>query len=419
MTLAVFLLLAAYLLIQGISHGITLLNLRHMRRSGLSIPPELAGHIDEPTLQKAQAYETDKTRFSIVVSLFDSAGTVILIFGGLLAWYDGWIRSHSLTPIPEAILFAVLLYTAGELIGIPFSLYGAFRIEARHGFNTMTFRTWLLDFLKSLLIAMVLVSLITAVAFWLIQASPEQWWLWVWFFLLCFSLFIMYLAPYVIEPLFNKFEPVKDEKLGEAIVLLCARAGIRASRVQQMDASKRSRHSNAYFTGIGRVKRIVLYDTLLAQMTHDEILAVLAHEIGHWKKRHVFKSIVLMQLLSFVGLYAAYHLVQGNALSALFGLDVQTVLGKFMLLSFIGGMIMFPLHPVMLIWSRHNEREADRFSFELTGNSESMATSLIKLSKENLSNLHPHPFYVAMHYSHPPIVERVRTIRAFRREQTS
>jgi STE24 endopeptidase len=147
-------------------------------------------------------------------------------------------------------------------------------------------------------------------------------------------------------------------------------------------------------------------------MTHAEICAVLAHEIGHWKKRHVFKSIALMQGFSFAGLYAAHHLVQGDLLSRLFGADVQTLAGRFILLGFIGGLAMFPLRPLMLAWSRHNEREADRYSFALTGDRESMATSLIKLSKENLSNLHPHPLYVAMHYSHPPIVQRVETIRA-------
>jgi STE24 endopeptidase len=413
------LLLTAYLLLQFFSHGVTLLNLSHMRRSGVLIPAELSGFVDVETLHRAQTYETDKARFGIGASLFDTTVTVVFLFGGLMAWYDGWVRSFGLPFISEGLVFALLLSIAGECIDIPFSLYGTFRIEARHGFNTMTLRTWLLDFVKSLLISLVIMAFITAVALWLVQASPEHWWLWVWLFLLGFSLFVMYIAPYVIEPLFNKFEPVKDEVLAGEIIELCARAGIRASKVQQMDASKRSRHSNAYFTGIGRVKRIVLYDTLIAQMTHAEIVSVLAHEIGHWKKRHILKSLVLMQLFSFAGLYVAYQLVQGNALGQLFGMDVQTLMGKFVLLSFAVGIVMFPLKPLMLVWSRHNEREADRFSFELTGNSESMATSLIKLSKENLSNLYPHPLYVAMHYSHPPIVERVRTIRSFRQAQGS
>lgn len=407
------LLLASYIVVRLFGCATTLLNLRHMRRAGTLVPAELDGFVEQQTLIRAQAYESDKAKFGISASLFDSAATIIFLFGGLLSWYDGWIRSFQQPFITEGILFMLGLYLAGELIDIPFALYGAFRIEARHGFNTMTFRTWLLDFVKSTLISLVIMAFVAAVAFWLIGSSPLHWWFWVWLFLLCFSLFVMYIAPYVIEPLFNKFEPVKDEELAGKIVALCARAGIHAGKVQQMDASKRSRHSNAYFTGIGKVKRIVLFDTLIAQMTHAEICTVLAHEIGHWKKRHILKSIVLMQAFSFAGLYAAHHFVQGDLLGRLFGADVQTLVGRFILLGFIGGLVMFPLRPLMLAWSRRNEREADRFSFELTGDSESMATSLIKLSKENLSNLHPHPLYVAVHYSHPPIVERVKTIRAF------
>lgn len=417
-TTALFL-LVAYLFVQFFSQAVMLLNLRHMRSKGLLIPSELAGCVDPDTVRRTQAYEADKTRFGIGSSLFDVLVTVVFIFGGLLAWYDGWIRSFGLPFISEGIVFALLLSVAGECIDIPFSLYGAFRIEARHGFNTMTFRTWVLDFAKSLLLSLIIFACIIMVAFWLVQTSPEQWWLYVWLFLLGFSLFVMYVAPYVIEPLFNKFEPVRDEKLADEIRELCARAGIMAGKVQQMDASKRSRHSNAYFTGIGRVKRIVLYDTLLAQMTHAEIVAVLAHEIGHWKKRHVFKSILLVQIFSFAGLYVTYQLVQGNALGHWFGLEVHTLMGKLVLIGFVVGIVMFPLRPLMLVWSRHNEREADRYSFELTGDRESMATSLIKLSKENLSNLYPHPLYVAMHYSHPPVVERVNTIRAFRMNEVT
>lgn len=413
-----FVLLGVYVFIQLATHVVTLLNLRHMRLNGSMIPAELAGMIDPETVRRTQAYEADKAWFGIGAALFDAAITIIFLFG-LLAWYDGWIRGLELPFVAEGLLFVILLYGAGEIVEIPFSLYRAFRIEARHGFNTMTLQTWMLDWVKSFVISLVILSLMTAVALWLVQASPALWWFWIWLFLLGFSLFVMYIAPYVIEPLFNKFEPVSDELLAARIIELCARAGIRAEKVQQMDASKRSRHSNAYFTGIGRVKRIVLYDTLIAQMTPAEILAVLAHEIGHWKKRHVLKSIVLIHVCSFAGLYAAYYLVHGNLLGALFGIDLQTIMGKFILLSFLAGIVMFPLRPLMLAWSRRNEREADRFSFELTGDRESMATSLIKLSKENLSNLHPHPLYVALHYSHPPVVERVRTIRAFGQAEPS
>lgn len=411
------LLLAAYALMILFSHGATLLNLRHMRMHGTLVPTELGRIIPSQTLSRIQAYESDKARFGIGASLFDAVVTVVFIFGGVLAWYDGWIRSFDLPFISGGVLFVFLLYSAGEVLDIPLALYRTFRIEARHGFNTMTLRLWILDFVKSTLISLAVLAVVSAGVLWLMQSSPGYWWFWAWLFLLCFSLFVMYIAPHIIEPLFNKFEPVKDEQLAGEIAAMCEKAGVHAGKVLKMDASRRSRHSNAYFTGIGRVKRIVLFDTLLAQMTHAEILSVLAHEIGHWKKRHIFKSIVLMQIFSFAGLSAAYVLVQGDALGQLFGVEVQTFMGKCILLSFVGVIVMFPFRPLMLAWSRHNEREADRFSFALTGDNESMATSLIKLSRENLSNLYPHPLYVALHYSHPPLVERVRAIRSFRKDQ--
>ncbi|MGD1076602.1 MAG: M48 family metallopeptidase, partial [Thermodesulfovibrionales bacterium] len=183
------------------------------------------------------------------------------------------------------------------------------------------------------------------------------------------------------------------------------------SRVFQVDASKRSRHSNAYFTGIGKVKRIVLFDTLLHELGSDEILSVLAHEAGHWKKRHVLKRIVLIEALSFVGLYISFRIIRTVSLCSYFHIQSDTIYAKLLLLGFIWGIVSFPLTPLMSYLSRRHEKDADSFAAELTGNPEAMATSLIKLSKDNLSNLHPHPLYASFYYSHPPVVKRVKEIR--------
>lgn len=227
---------------------------------------------------------------------------------------------------------------------------------------------------------------------------------------------MMYLAPYVIEPLFFKFAPVKAEGLEEKIKLLLERAGLRVSRVYQVDASRRSRHSNAYFTGIGRVKRIVLFDTLIEQMTQDEILAVLAHEVGHWKKRHVLKRIILTEMAAFVGLFIAYHLLQWDGLPSIIGSGPLSFYAKVIVVGFLGSLAMFPLTPFFSFLSRKDENEADQFASALTGNSAALANALIKLSRENLSNLHPHPLYAKFYYSHPPVVERIRELRGQRTE---
>jgi STE24 endopeptidase len=258
---------------------------------------------------------------------------------------------------------------------------------------------------------MVFISLVIVAALWLIQWSPDHWWLLVWGFLLVFGISLMYISPYAIEPLFNKFTPVEDESLREKIIELTSKVGIRAGRVLRVDASKRSRHTNAYFTGIGKTKRIVLYDTLLQGMTHDEILAVLAHEMGHWKKRHLLKSIVLIETVILVALYLTYRSIQSDFLISLFHISRNTLLAKFILLAFLGGIVSMPLRPLMAFFSRRHEREADRVSYELTRNSESMVSAVVKLSKENLANLYPHPLYVSLYYSHPPTLERIHCIR--------
>lgn len=380
-------------------------------RFGLSIPPEFEGKIDGNLLKKTQEYEEEKTRFSFISSIFGNVITIIFIFGGLLNIYNSWIASLNWPFILTGILFLLILSYASTFLSIPFSLYSTFKIENKYGFNTTTPKLWLTDFLKSILVSTILMGIVALVGLWLIQSSPNYWWIWVWGFFLIFSLFMMYISPYVIEPLFNKFTPIEEEGIEDKIKKLMQKVNLKVSRVFKMDASKRSRHTNAYFTGIGRVKRIILYDTLLEKMNHDEILSVLAHEAGHWKKKHVLKMIIVLELISLIGIYISFRILQTDLLTALFQIKQGTFFAKVIILGFIGGIISFPFIPLSNYVSRRFEREADRFACELTGNSESMASALIKLSKDNLSNLHPHPFYAAFYYSHPPIVQRIKDIK--------
>ncbi|MFZ5998239.1 MAG: M48 family metallopeptidase [Nitrospirota bacterium] len=386
-----------------------------MKKFGATVPPELEGQVDGAVVRKTQEYEAEKTRFSFISSFFGNVITILFIFGGLLNLYNSWIASLHLSFIISGWLFFLLLLYAGEVISVPFSLYRTFRIENKYGFNTMTFRLWAADFVKSFLISTILLSIVLFAGFWLMQKSPDYWWLWIWAFLFLFSIFIMYVAPYVIEPLFNKFTPVDDAILKERIVQLTEKAGIHAHRILKIDASRRSRHTNAYFTGIGRTKRIVLYDTLLASMSQNEILSVLAHEIGHWKKKHLLKMLVALELFSFITLYITFRIVQSDVLLTLFNIENNTLFSKFVLLGFLAGIILVPLRPLVSAFSRRQERQADRTSYELTGDTGSMVSALVKLSKENLSNLHPHPLYVAMYYSHPPLIERIRSLKGFQK----
>lgn len=393
------------------------LNFRHMKKFGLNVPSVFEGKIDNEILRKTVAYETEKTRFSFISSLFGNIVTIAFIFGGILNLYNSWILSFNLPFVLSGIAFFVLLNYANTIITIPFSLYSTFKIENTYGFNTMTVPLWIKDSLKSLLLSTIIACIVVSVGLWIVQSSPEYWWVWIWLFFLVFSLFMMYVSPYVIEPLFNTFTPLEDQDLVERIRQMFWKIGITVNRVLRMDASKRSRHTNAYFSGIGKVKRIILYDTLLDMMDRHEILAVLAHEAGHWKKKHIFKTILATEVLSLFILYGVFRLLRTDLLSDIFFIQEGTFFANIVIVGFLGGIISFPFTPLSSFVSRRFEREADRFAFSLSGDKESMINALIKLSKDNLSNLHPHPLYAGFYYSHPPIVERIGFIRDLRRDE--
>lgn len=388
------------------------INLQHLKRYGGKVPEGFEGAIDEEKLRDSSAYTFESSRLGLWESIFDNLLLVIFLFGGLITIYDRFISGVSGSFIISAIIFFLALTWGQTLPSIPFNLYETFRIEARYGFNTTTPRIWISDFLKSQLIGALLLAFMVAAVFWLINRSPANWWIWVWAFMAIFSLFMMFLSPYVIEPLFNKFEPVTEEGLEADIRVMMEKAGLKVGRVMRMDASRRSKHSNAYFTGIGKVKRIVLFDTLIKQMTHAEIVAVLAHEIGHWKKGHIWKRLIMAELMALAGAWIAFHALSWQGLPGLIGLRPDLSLpARMIILGFIGSLVMFPLTPLSAWFSRRHEREADCFACNLTGNPQDLASALVKLSSENLANLFPHPFYAAFYYSHPPAVERVRTLR--------
>jgi STE24 endopeptidase len=406
-----FIILAIYLLVQGFEYWLKYINLRHMKIHGMNIPQGFEGYIDESVLKKTHAYTIEHDMLSIIESLFGNLLLLVFLFGGLLNTYNSWVVSLDLPFVLTGLVFFLLLSYASSILSLPFSLYSTFKIENKYGFNTLTMKLWITDFIKSTVISTILMGVVLACGLWIVQKSPGYWWLFVWGFFFVFSLFIMYISPYVIEPLFNKFTPLEGEGLAGKIRAMMEKTGIRVSRVFRIDASKRSRHTNAYFTGIGKTKRIVLYDTLLSMMDEDEVLAVLAHEAGHWKRNHLLKMIALFETLSLIGAFGAFRILQSDVLADIFHIQGQTFFAQLIILGFMAGMVFFPLAPLFSVVSRRHEREADRFAVELSPKPAALATSLIKLSKDNLSNLYPHPLYAAFHYSHPPVVERVKRIK--------
>lgn len=412
-----FALFILFLAETAFTYWLRYINLEYLKQHWTVVPAGFEGAIDEEKLRTSTAYTFDSSRLGLWESLFDNLLLIVFLFGGLLTVYDHFIGGLASHLIANGICFFIILVWLQTLLDIPFTLFSTFRIEARYGFNTTTLRLWCVDFIKSQAIGTLLLIILVGAAFWLIQWSPERWWIWVWAFMAAFSLFMMFLSPYVIEPLFNKFEPVTEEGLVDDIRAMMEKAGLKVGRVMQMDASRRSKHSNAYFTGIGKVKRIVLYDTLISQMSHSEIVAVLAHEIGHWKKGHIWKRLVWAEVAALAGTWISFQLLNWPGLPGVLGLhETISFPAKLVILGLIASLALFPLTPFMAWRSRCHEWEADRFASDLTGRPQDLASAMVKLSAENLSNLFPHPLYAAFYYSHPPVVERVRMLQKWAEE---
>lgn len=393
-------------------HILTRMNIGHLHEHGHLVPEAFRGEIDEATLVRMRDYTIDSSRFESLESLADDVILLAVLAAGVLPWLAGIVGSWNLHAVWTGVLFFGILYVASVVLDIPFSLYATFVIEKKYGFSTITPQLWLIDLMKSLILSVILMGLLFAALFALIHWLPQSWWLAAWAFVALFQMLMIWLYPLAIAPLFNRYVPVKDEALRDRILTMTGKAGLKAEGIFEVDAGKRSRHSNAYFTGIGRSKRIVLFDTLLATHSHDEIAAVLAHEIGHWKLRHVLKQLVLMEIAAFVGFYLVYRFMGWPLLYETFGFAEPLPYAGLLLTAVVLKPILFFLTPIGAAISRKFERDADRYALSLIGTTRFLAQALKRLAKENLANLHPHPAYVIFYYSHPPLTERVVRLEA-------
>jgi STE24 endopeptidase len=387
------------------------LNIRHLRNHGKEIPPVFQGVIDEATLAKMVDYTYDNSRLETKENLAEDILELAILFL-FLPVLVGKLAGLQLHIIWQALIFFGVLAAIGGVVEIPFDIYHTFVLEKKYGFSTITWRLWLTDLIKSGIISTVLMGFMLAAFMAFISYLPKSWWFWAWVFFTMFEILLMWLYPVVIAPLFNKYEPIKDELLRKKIIALMAQVGLKAKGIYQVDEGKRSKHTNAYFTGIGKTKRIVLFDTLLASHSPEEILAVLAHEIGHWKKKHILKQLIFMIIASLVVLYFTYLIVNWPPLYSTFGLIYTPVYAGLFLVSLYLSCAGFFFSPIGAVITRRYEREADKMAVELVGTSEPMINALKRLAKDNLSNLHPHPFYVWFYYSHPPLIERIEYLKA-------
>lgn len=406
-----FAFLAVFLLRSGTQLYLNRLNLSYLRQHGDAVPEILRDTIDEERLKKISAYTVDSDRLHTIATLFGHGLLLAILLSGFLPWIVTLINSWGRGMIVGGLAFFAALSVTTGLLRIPFGLYDTFVIENRYGFNTMTLKIWILDLIKSMAISAILGGLLLWLLLSLIIHGGKAWWIWAWMLVGGFELLMLWLFPVVIAPLFNKFEPIEDKTLEDHIKTLMERVGLRVKGVFKVDASKRSKHTNAYFTGIGRSKRIVLFDTLLASHTEEEILAVLAHELGHWKRKHLLKQVLFLEILSLAVFYAASKLLNWPLLYQTFGFDKPIIYVGLFLIGILLGLLGYFAQPLESTISRRFEREADDFSLRLMKKAEPMQRALKRLAADNLANLTPHPIYAWFYYSHPPLVERIERLK--------
>jgi STE24 endopeptidase len=394
------------------------LNQNHARTHANEVPPAFRGIIDEATHRRAVDYTLAQSRFGDFVNGFDALLLSAVLFSGVLPCFFRKFSGNLGTSIWSMAGFLFLVGVILSIVTLPFAWYAQFKLEERFGFNTTTKKTWVLDRVKGFLLTAILGYPLLAIVLKLIEWSGEDWWLWAAAVVVAFQLLLLLVAPAVIMPLFNKFTPLPAGTLRERLFGLAQRADFPTRSIELMDGSKRSRHSNAFFTGFGRFRKIVLFDTLVEQLGESELESVLAHEIGHYKKRHVLKGIGVSIAGVIIAFAAIACLARQQWFCRAFGFEFHPgfaaadVVPAMLLFALLAGTITFWFSPLIHIWSRRFEYEADAFARATMGEAHSLVQALRKLSQKNLSNLAPHPLYSGFYYSHPTLLERERALRS-------
>ncbi len=388
-----------------------LLNLRALE----SKPPEEFRDVyDEEKYRKAQEYTRVRTRFGLLTSTFSLVVLLVFWFAGGFNWADQFVREFGHGTIITGLLFVGILILAQTILSLPFSIYSTFVIEERFGFNKTTPATFVADRLKGLLLTILLGGPLLAGVIGIFEFFGTVAWLYAWIVVVVFTLFVQFIAPTWIMPLFNKFTLLEDGELKQAILGYAEKVSFPLRGIYKIDGSRRSSKSNAFFTGFGRNKRIALFDTLIEKHTVPELVAVLAHEVGHYKKKHIPKNMIVSMLHTGAMLFLLSLFIRVPGLHEAFFMEDISIYAGLVFFGLLYSPIEMVLSVVMQMVSRRHEFEADRFAADTTGDPESMVSVLKKLSADNLSNLTPHPFHVFLHYSHPPVLQRIKAIRTGR-----
>jgi len=384
------------------------LNIRHLK---VNLPEEFEGYYDADKYKTSQNYLKENTGFEIVADTFFLAIILTFILVGGFDIVDQFARGFHLGPILTGLIFAGVLLLIFQILHLPFSAYHTFIIEEKYGFNKTTVKTFILDILKSWLLIVLIGGAAFSGILWFFGKAGNLAWLYCWVAITLFQIFLMFIAPVVIMPLFNKFIPLEEGELKKAIEGYAKSQGFKIKGVFKMDGSRRSTKSNAFFTGLGKFRRIVLFDTLIEKHTVDELVSILGHEIGHYKKKHIPKSIVISTVTMGLMFFILSLFINNQGLFLAFKMEETSIYASLFFFGFLYAPISMVFSILTNILSRKHEYEADAYAVSTYTRSEAMIIALKKLSVDNLSNLTPHPLKVFLQYSHPPVLERIQAIR--------
>ena len=388
----------------------TVSSVLNMNSVSENVPDGFQNHYDSEKYAKSQAYLKDNTRFGLLSSTFGLIVTLIVIHSGLFGLLDVFVRTQSTHPIVGGLIFFGLIFIINDIINLPFPLYGTFILEEKYGFNKTTAKTFVMDKLKGYMLTIVLGTIIMSPVLYFFNSYGENGWWIAWGIITAFMIAIQPIFVHVIAPIFNKFTPLEDGELRTAIETFSKKVDFPISRIDMMDGSKRSSHSNAYFSGFGKSRRIALFDTLLEKHSIEEIVSVVAHEVGHYKKKHIITGTILGILETGIMLFVFNLIMNDSALFSVFGVQSVSVYGGLIFF----GMLYSPVNLLTSVFttamSRKNEYEADAFSLEHTQNKDALINMLKGLAANNLSHLTPHKMMVFLSYSHPPVIDRIAAV---------